>query len=160
MKKRYIILTLLIISLILLIGYNRYSYNFKSLENAELFVGPLESPGGKYKASAYYILYGGAAGGVLYIVEVEQTQTGEKKKIYSSNHKEKFSMSWKTSDILSIINESPKFDEYRNIDLNVQTDIYEESGSACRSLTLEEKFENCYKAKDNKMPLFLKLLGF
>lgn len=50
-----------------------------------LLLGPIESPAGKYKASSYYLNYGGAGGGVIYIVEVEQTQTGEKKKVYSSN---------------------------------------------------------------------------
>lgn len=160
MKKRYFIILLLIFGLLLLIGYNRYFYNFKSIDNATLFLGPIESPDGKYKASSYYLNYGGAAGGVIYIVEVEQTQTGEKKKVYSSNHKDNFSISWKPSDILSIKNESPKFNEYRNIDLNVNTDIYEESGAACRSLLLKEKFETCYKAEDIKVPIIYKLLGF
>lgn len=97
---------------------------------------------------------------MIYIVEVEQTQTGEKKKVYSSNHKDDFSISWKSSDILSIQNETPKYNDYRNIDLNVNTDIYEESGAACRSLLLKGKFENCYKADDIKVPLVFKLLGF
>lgn len=111
-------------------------------------------------ASAYYLNYGGAAGGVLYIIEVEQIQTGDKKKVYSSEHKDDFSLSWKSSDILSIKNETPKYNEYRNIELNVNTDIYEESGAACRSLLLKEKFENCYYAEDIKVPLIYKLLGF
>ncbi|ACT01542.1 DUF5412 family protein [Paenibacillus sp. JDR-2] len=160
MKKRYIIIILLFFGILMLIGYNRYSYKFKSLDNATLFLGPIESPDGKYEANSYYINYGGAAGGVMYIVEVEQTRTGEKKKVYSSNHKNDFSMSWKASDILSIKNESPKHNEYRNIDLNVITDIYEESGAACRSFLLKENFENCYKAEDIKEPLIFKLLGF
>ncbi|WP_201005118.1 DUF5412 family protein [Paenibacillus glycanilyticus] len=160
MKKRYMIILVLIFGILMFIGYNRYSYKFKSLDNATLFLGPIESPDGKYEASSYYLNYGGAAGGVMYIVEVEQTQTGEKKKVYSSNHKNDFSMSWKASDILSIKNESPKYNEYRNIDLNVSTDIYEESGAACRSLLLKENFKNCYKAEDIKEPFIFKLLGF
>jgi hypothetical protein len=160
MKKRYVIILLLVIGILVLISYNRYSFNFKSLDNATLFLGPIESPDGKYKASSYYVNYGGAAGGVIYIVEIEQTQTGEKKTVYSSNHKDDFSIFWKPSDVLSIKNESPKYNEYRNIDLNVNTDIYEESGAACRSLLIKEKFENCYKAEDIKVPLIFKLLGF
>ncbi|MFF2911272.1 DUF5412 family protein [Paenibacillus sp. NPDC057934] len=160
MKKRYVVILLLFFGILLLIGYNRYFYNFKSLENATLFLGPIESPDGKYKASSYYLDYGGAAGGVIYIVEVEQSQTGEKKTVYSSNHKDDFSLSWKPSDILSINNETPKYNEYRNIDLNVNTDIYEESGAACRSLLLKGKFENCYKAEDIKVGFIFKLLGF
>ena len=160
MKKRYIIISLFIFSIILFIGYNRYFYNFKSLDHATLFTDPIESPDGKFEASSYYLNYGGAAGGVIYIVEVEQTQTGEKKKVYSSNHKDDFSITWKSSDILSIKNESPKYNDYRNIDLNVNTDIYEESGAACRSLLLKGKFENCYKADDIKVSFILKLLGF
>ncbi|WP_160037099.1 DUF5412 family protein [Paenibacillus sp. An7] len=160
MKKRYVIILLLIFGISLLIGYNRYFYNFKTLDNATLFSDSIESSDGKYKASPYYLNYGGAAGGVSYIVEVEQTQTGEKKKVYSSNHKDDFSISWKSIDVLSIKNESPTYNEYRNIDLNVNTDIYEESGAACRSLLLKEKFENCYKAEDIKVPLIFKLLGY
>lgn len=160
MKKRYIIISLLIFGILLLIGYNRYFYNFKSLDNTTLLLGPIESPDGKFEASSYYLNYGGAAGGVIYIVEVEQTQTGEKKKVYSSNHKDDFSISWKSSDILSIKNESPKYNDYRNIDLNVNTDIYEESGAACRSILLKRNFENCYKAEDIKVPFIFKLLGF
>ncbi|WP_336773261.1 DUF5412 family protein [Paenibacillus sp. MMO-58] len=161
MKKRYMIILVLIFGILMLIGYNRYFYKFKSLDNATLFLGPIESPDGKYEASSYYLNYGGAAGGVMYIVEVKQTQSEEKKKVYSSNHKNDFSMFWKASDILSIKNESPRYNEYRNIDLNVNTDIYEESGAACRSLLLKEKkFKNCYKAEDLKEPFIFKLLGF
>lgn len=83
MKKRYVIILLLIFGISLLIGYNRYFYNFQSLENATLFSEPVESSDGKYKASSYYLDYGGAAGGVTYLVEVEQAQTGEKKTVYS-----------------------------------------------------------------------------
>ncbi|MFE4709453.1 DUF5412 family protein [Paenibacillus sp. NPDC056722] len=160
MKKRYLVILLLIFGILLLIGYNRYFYSFKSLDNATLFLGPIESPDGQYNANAYYLEYGGAAGGVMYIVEVEQMQTGKKKKVYSSNHKDDFSLSWKPSDILSIKNESPKYNDYRNIDLNVNTDIYEESGAACRSLLLKGEFENCYEAEDIKVGFMFKLLGF
>lgn len=125
MKKRYIILLLFVFGTLLLIGYNRYFYNFKSLNNAALLTNPIESPNGKYKASVYYIPYGGAAGGVLHIVQVEQIQTGKKKTVYSSNHKRDFSISWISSDILYIKNESPEYKEYRSIELNVDTDIYD-----------------------------------
>lgn len=150
MKKRYVFLLLLAFSILLLIGYNRFFYNFQTLNNnATLFSGPLESPDGEYKASAYYIPYGGAAGGVMYIVEVEDIQSGMKKTIYSSNHKNDFSLEWKSPEVLKIKNESPKYNVYRNIELNVNSDIYEESGAACRSLLLKGKYENCYKAGDD-----------
>jgi hypothetical protein len=160
MKKRYIILLFLVFSILLLIGYNRYFYQYKDLNQATLFVNPIESPDGKYKASASFLPYGGAAGGIMYIVELEQTQTGNKKTIYSSNHKNNFAIAWNSSNLLSIKNESSEYKEYRNIELNVDTDIYEESGAACRSLLLRGKYENCYKADGIQMPLFLKLLGF
>jgi len=147
MKKRYVILLLFAFSILSLIGYNRYFYHFEALGNkATLFRGPIESPDGKYKASAFYIPYGGAAGGILYMVEVEEAQSGKRKTIYSSNHKEKFSLDWQSSEVLAIKNESPKYNEHRNIELNVNSDIYEESGAACRSLLLRGKYENCYKA--------------
>lgn len=85
MKKRYIIISLLIFGILLFIGYNRYFYNFKSLDNATLFLGPIESPDARFEASSYYLNYGGAAGGVIYIVEVEQIQTGEKKRLFDCN---------------------------------------------------------------------------
>ncbi|OBZ16467.1 hypothetical protein [Bacillus sp. FJAT-26390] len=64
MKKRYILLLLLLISLLLLIGYNRYFYQFKDPNHATIFVNPIKSPDGQYQASAYYLPYGGAAGGI------------------------------------------------------------------------------------------------
>ncbi|MEK4059192.1 MULTISPECIES: DUF5412 family protein [Paenibacillus] len=145
MKKRTIVLILLLIIILGLVGYRRYFYQFKVLGKATLFSGPIESPEGEYNARAYYIPYGGAAGGVMYLVEVEQTKTGVKKIIYSSEHKDKFSMDWQASDILSITNESPEYKEYRNIELKVNTEIYEESGSACRSLLLKDQYETCYQ---------------
>lgn len=161
MKKRYAFMLFIAISILLLIGYNRYFYSFQALNNnAVIFSGPTKSPNGEYNASAYYIPYGGAAGGVLYIVEVEETQTGKKKTIYSSNHKDIFSMNWKSAEVLKIKNESPEYNDHRNIELNVKSDIYEESGAACRSLLLIGKFENCYKADDIQVPFILKMIGF
>jgi hypothetical protein len=160
MKKRYVVGMLLLASLLLLIGYNRYFYTFRSLDHATLFLGPINSPDGTSQANAYYLNYGGAAGGVLYLVEVEHVETGEKKLIYSSNAKEAFALTWKSSDTLAIRNESPKYGEFRSVDLHVMTDIYEESGAACRSLVLRGKFKNCYKAEDLQVPLIFRLMGF
>lgn len=160
MRKRHVIWMLPMIGILLFAGYNRYFYQFKSLDHATLLMGPVASPDGSYRASAYDLGYGGAAGGVLYLVEIEDTRTGEKKIVYSSNHKNTFMISWKSSDILAVTNESPEYNEFRSVELNVRSDIYEESGAACRSLRLRGKFENCYKAEDIKIPLFLKLLGY
>lgn len=146
-RKKYIVLLLLLIGLGMLVGYNRFFFDFKDVENATLFEGPISSQDGKYNASAYYISYGGAAGGILYLVEVEDTVSGKKKIIYSSEHKEIFSISWKAPDTLSIQNESPDYKEYRNAVLQVNAEIYEESGRACRSLRLLGQYERCYQAE-------------
>lgn len=147
MKKRYVLLLLLVLGVLLLVGYQRYFYRFPELniKNATLFEGPVKSPDSQSNARAYFINYGGAAGGVLYLVEVEHIQTGKKKVVYSSNHKDSFAIAWKDSSILNIKNESTKYNEYRNIELNVHKDIYEESGRACRSLRLKGKYEACYQ---------------
>lgn len=49
MKKRYVFILILIFSISLLIGYNRYFYDFQSLENATLFSEPVESSDGNIK---------------------------------------------------------------------------------------------------------------
>jgi len=160
MKKIRVAGILLLVSCLLLIGCNRYFFQFKSLDDATRFMGPITSPDGKYQASSYYLPYGGAAGGVISLVEVEDLESGKKKIIYSSKSKDHFSMEWKSPDTLSIKNESPGYGEFRNAELNVATDIYEEAGAACRSLLLRGKFKNCYKAEDLHIPLFFRLLGF
>lgn len=149
MKKRYILLLILILCITGLAGYRRYFYQFKDLTHASLLGDPLASPDGKYNARAYYIPYGGAAGGVLHLVEIENVNTGHKKTIYSSEHQQVFSVAWTAPDVVQITNETPQYNEYRNAELNVNTDIYEESGAACRSFLLKDQFKTCYQNERN-----------
>ncbi|MBE1555572.1 DUF5412 family protein [Sporosarcina limicola] len=58
--------------------YMNYFFTFDNLEG-EFYIGPVNSPTEQYTANAYYMTYGGAAGGVNLWVEI--TAIDEKDKI-------------------------------------------------------------------------------
>ena len=54
---------------IALVVYTQYFFTFDN-HAGELYRGPVHSPTDKYTAYAYYMTYGGAAGGVNMWVEI------------------------------------------------------------------------------------------
>ncbi|MBP2239602.1 hypothetical protein J2Z40_000155 [Cytobacillus eiseniae] len=126
--------------------YNHYLFTFNHLKG-EFYKGPVVSPTKMYSANAYFMPYGGAAGGVNLWVEItDHTEKDQTKIIYYSDAKSNFSMVWKDERTLSIINEEKDYPQSnRSIVLNVNEDIYHESGQACTSLLLKIKYKNCYQ---------------
>ncbi|GAF07841.1 DUF5412 family protein [Paenibacillus pini] len=126
--------------------YQQYFFTFNKLEG-ELYKGPLNSPNGKYTANAYYMTYGGAAGGVNLWVEITYNNENDKKKtIYYSEAKSNFSMEWKNEDTLNIVNVEPKYPNSNgSIELEVAKEIYDENGLACKSLLMKDTYETCYQ---------------
>ncbi|MFD1848666.1 DUF5412 family protein [Oceanobacillus bengalensis] len=62
MKRRYKILILIFITILMLVGYKKYFFSFDSLGEGTHYIGPIDSPTGKYTANSYFKNYGGAAG--------------------------------------------------------------------------------------------------
>ncbi|WP_163970426.1 DUF5412 family protein [Oceanobacillus halotolerans] len=142
------LLTATIISFVIgfgVIGYTKYFFTFDNLDG-ELYEGPVESPTEKYTANAYFKTYGGAAGGVNLWVDVTSHDSGEVKTIYHSDAKRTFSMEWKNEDTLYIKNESLEFpNSNRSVELDVNHEIYHDSGLACQSWLMKNDYETCYQ---------------
>lgn len=148
--KKLLITTLsgvILVSFIFL--YKTYFFTFNEIDRASTKEGPgpIQSPSGEYTANAYYEPYGGAAGGVNVWVEI--TNNKEKKQaktIYYSDAKSNFSMEWVDEDTLSIVNDDPEYpNSNRSIKLEVDKEIYHESGLACKSLLMKNEYETCYQ---------------
>ena len=125
---------------------NYYFFTFNTIDRTDMQEGRLhvESPNGKWSASSYYELYGGAPGGVNVWIEVTNEQTAETKIVYYADAKQDVSLSWDNEQSLTIRNE----DQYSNATttLNIETDIYDEFGRACRSVVMRGQYEHCYQA--------------
>lgn len=144
-RLRYKIIFLVIFSMICLFVYQKYTYTFK-FNNGEFFIGPVESPNGKYSANSYYKTYGGAAGGVNVWVEVTEGKGNKIRTIYYAPGKSDFSIYWVDDKILNITNEAPGFpNENRSIELTIGKEIYDESGAACVSWVMKDEYETCYE---------------
>ena len=146
MKKSYRIFLFLIVGIVLLFVYNRYTYTFE-FKDGEFYNGPVKSPTGEYTATAYYKTYGGAAGGVNIWVEITYNEENDKiKAIYYAQGKSHFLMKWADEDTLDIINQSPEFpSEDRSVELQIGKEIYDESGAACNSIIMKIEYETCYE---------------
>ncbi|AOZ91001.1 DUF5412 family protein [Paenibacillus crassostreae] len=135
-----------IIVVFALFAYSQYFFTFNNLEG-EFYKGPVDSPNEKYTANAYYMTYGGAAGGVNVWVEITYNDELDKiETVYYSDAKSKFVMEWKDEDTLYIVNEEPKYpNSNRSIELEIGKEIYHENGLACQSLLMKDKYETCYQ---------------
>ncbi|NHM34078.1 DUF5412 family protein [Neobacillus terrae] len=144
-RLRYKILLLLLFSMICLFVYQKFAYTFE-FNKGEFFVGPVQSPNGKYKANSYYKTYGGAAGGVDVWIEITNIDTDKVRTIYYAPGKSNFSMKWIGDDTIYITNEAPGIpSEDRNIELTIGEEIYDESGAACDSWVMKRQYETCFK---------------
>lgn len=128
--------------------YTNYLFSFDNLEG-EFYKGPVNSPNEKYTANAYFINYGGAAGGVNVRVEVTDNNKNDKSKtVYYSDAKSDFSMEWKSENTLYIKNDDPEYpNSNRSIELEIGKEIYHDSGLACQSWLMKDEYETCYQNK-------------
>ncbi|TMN23848.1 hypothetical protein FFL34_10325 [Lentibacillus cibarius] len=127
-------------------GYNKYFFTFND-DEGEFYKGPVNSPTDKYTANAYYMPYGGAAGGVNLWVEISYNDEDDKTKtVYYSEANSNFSMKWTNEATLHIKNEEPRFPKSnRSIKLNVENEIYHDRGLACQSWLMKSEYETCYQ---------------
>ncbi|MDH5162298.1 DUF5412 family protein [Heyndrickxia oleronia] len=125
--------------------YSTYFFTFGNLKG-EFYKGPVISPTEKYVANAYYMTYGGAAGGVNIWVNITFKEEKNKiKTVYYSDAKSDFSINWIDDDNLLIVNNEPGYQNSdRSIKLKIGKEIYHENGLACRSLLMKAEFETCY----------------
>ncbi|QOR67128.1 hypothetical protein IM538_02950 [Cytobacillus suaedae] len=129
-------------------GYLTYSYTFDSIEDdLQRRRGDVISPTGKFTAIGFYMPYGGAAGGVNIAVKIINNHKNIKPKIvYYSDLKRNFSMEWKDEDTLYILNDDPDYpNENRSIELEIEKEIYHETGAACDSWVMKDEYETCYQ---------------
>lgn len=147
MKKRYKILTLIFIAILLAVGYRKYFFTLDHLGQGTYFKGPVDSPSGKYTADSYYKNYGGAAGGAYVWVQITNKENGKVRTIYYSDGKSNFAMEWKDENTIFIKNdEGPEYpDSERNIELEIGKEIYDEKGRACDSWRMKDEYETCYQ---------------
>ncbi|MFS1516182.1 DUF5412 family protein [Bacillus sp. SCS-151] len=126
--------------------YRDYFFTFDSLKG-ESYLIPVTSPTMKYTANAYYMPYGGAAGGVKIWVDVTYHDENDKiQTVYYSEAKSGFSMSWNDEDILYIKNENSEVpNSSRSIMLEIGKEIYHEYGLACKSWLMQDEYETCYQ---------------
>ncbi|WP_235714792.1 DUF5412 family protein [Halalkalibacter akibai] len=126
-------------------AYTIYCFTFQTADG-EFYKGPVTSPTEEYTANAYYMTYGGAAGGVNVWVEIINNLTEQEAKIvYYSDAKSKFSMRWQDDKTLYIENEElENLDENKSIELNVEKEIYHDQGLACRSWLMKDQYESCF----------------
>lgn len=135
-----------IITVVTLFLYTQYFFTFNNLEG-ELYKGPVVSPDGKYTANAYYMTYGGAAGGVNLWVEISHNdETNRTETVYFSDAKSEFSIEWMDEDTVFIKNDDPEYlTSNRSIELQIGKEIYHDNGLACKSLLMKDKYETCYQ---------------
>lgn len=147
MRKRYKILLLIFIAILLVIGYKKYFFTFDSLGQGTYFKGPVDSPNGIYTADSYFKHWGGATGGAHVWVEITNNENGNVQTIYYSDGKSNFSMEWGDDNAIYIRNdEGPEFpDSDRSIEIMIGKEIYDESGRACDSWIMKDEYETCYQ---------------
>ncbi|MFC4403760.1 DUF5412 family protein [Gracilibacillus xinjiangensis] len=127
-------------------GYNKYFFTFND-KDGELYKEPVPSPNDTYSASAYYMPYGGAAGGVKIWVEItDPNEEDIEKTVYYAEANGNFSMEWKDEHTLSIVNQEPAYpSEDRSVELNVEKEIYHDRGLACDSWIMKSEYDTCLK---------------
>lgn len=129
--------------------YSNYFFTFNAInkEYTQEGPGPIISPTGIYTANAFYEPYGGAAGGVNVWVEITYNNEENKvKTVYYSDAKSNISLEWKDHDTLSILNEDLSYpNSNRSIELEVNKEIYDEVGLACKSLLMKNEYEKCFQ---------------
>lgn len=131
------------------IGLSIYETHFHPFDRSggESYMEPLDSPSGRYTASAYYRPYGGAAGGVTVWVDVT-AEGGKPKTVYYAEANSRFDVQWTDDGLLSVTNEEPGYPESnRSTDLEVDKELYHDTGKACGSFLVKRNYETCIEGK-------------
>lgn len=126
-------------------GLTVYQTQFRPFDpsGGKLYTDSVDSPSGRYTASAYYRPYGGAAGGVTVWVDVTE-DGGKPNTVYYAEANSRFHIQWADDGLLSITNEEPDdLDASRSVELEVGKDIYHDTGKACDSFLVKMKYQNC-----------------
>ncbi|MFD2705227.1 DUF5412 family protein [Salibacterium lacus] len=145
-KKLAVICLTGIVTLLVISGYQTYFFTFdqaKGNVNQE----PVESPNGTYTAVKYDLPYGGAAGGVNLRVQVRENGTNkDPKTVYFADAKSRFQLEWEDDSRLKVTNEAPDYpDSNRSAELDVEDEVYDETGRTCRSWVLKDEYDTCYQ---------------
>ncbi|SFC51035.1 hypothetical protein SAMN05443252_10422 [Bacillus sp. OV322] len=139
-RKLKLILFLISIPLILFIfywGFTYFSFSFEKDVSKGKLTDTLLSPDGSRIAKSYFDVKPGALGPTIVIVEIVNNETNKSKIIYRSIESYNFSMKWENNNILNIHGHK----------LNVDNEIYDESGNACNSLAMKNQYKKCYKGR-------------
>ncbi|GAS80309.1 DUF5412 family protein [Paenibacillus amylolyticus] len=120
-----------------------YFSTFDRSELGELSYS-MPSRNGEYTAEIYGVPYGGAAGGVTMWVDVKKTNAPEDstvKTIYRAEHHGNNHLEWESENTLRIENWNEYTDE--TITLNINEEIYDGRGWACKSLRMKDQSVRC-----------------
>lgn len=147
-RVKHLIYTAITASLSLVI-YKQYFYTFDKIDRDPLIlaVGPIVSEGRNYAAEAYYEPDAKAPNNKNIWVEIENTQTKEKKIVYYGSAKEYIQVAWQSDGEIAILNANSQNAKDQIVELDVETEIYDEKGLACKSILVLKDIEHCYKGK-------------
>jgi|GEM_PF-3139885 hypothetical protein len=117
------------------------------------FNPPITTQDGAYSAQAFYITWGGAAGGVsMYVNVTDHRQQDSLRTVYYADTHTEPNISWTDNHTLLIENH----DEYNNFDAtaDVSTDVYDSSGRACLASAIQTSYR-CYEVFPEENTLML-----
>ncbi|WP_339240520.1 DUF5412 family protein [Paenibacillus sp. FSL R5-0517] len=148
-RRHPIFSTLSLLILVLFVAVFLYFWlrpYFSTFDRSELgdLSYSMPSRNGEYTAEIYGVPYGGAAGGVTIWVDVKKTNAPEDstvKTIYRAEHHGNNHLEWESENTLRIEN----WNEYRDetITLNIDDEIYDGRGWACKSLRMKNPAVRC-----------------
>lgn len=148
--RRHPILTtftlLIFIPLFMLVAYFNLRPYFSTLDRSEQgeLSYSMPSRNGDYTAEIYVVPYGGAAGGVTIWVDVKKTNDSDAsgvKTIYRADYQGHNHLEWESENTLRIENWSEYSDE--TMTLNIDDEIYDGRGWACKSLRMKDQYVRC-----------------
>ncbi|SFM39265.1 DUF5412 family protein [Salibacterium qingdaonense] len=135
-----------IVTLLIISGYQTYFFTFDETKG-NINQEPVESPNGTYTAVRYDLPYGGAAGGVNVRVQVRENGTNnDPGTVYFADAKRQFQLEWEDNSTLKVTNKSLEYpDSNRSVELDVEDEVYHETGRACKSWLLKDEYDTCYQ---------------
>lgn len=142
MKRTLVIV--LISALIILVPagliYYQIQSNYQfSHQGSVILDEPINSPNNKYTAHISYQYYGGAAGGVNIIVNIEDhTNNNELNTVYFSDAKNNIHVNW-INDAQLLINNKNHYTDHSTT-LVIGEEIFDGSGKACRMLNIKKTY--------------------
>lgn len=138
-----LLILVLFVAVFLYFWLRPYFSTFDRSELGELSYS-MPSRNGEYTAEMYGVPYGGAAGGVTIWVDVKKTNAPEDstvRTIYRAEHHGNNHLEWESENTLRIENWNEYTDE--TITLNIDDEIYDGRGWACKSLRMKDQYVRC-----------------